>query len=78
LCCARSRSRHWRRDSPAPAAAQPTLPPSGTSSSWAWVAESRDETNQRAQLKEQTIELIKQKPANTTRAVQAWLREEPS
>ena len=36
-------------------------------------------TNQRAtQLKDQTIELIKQKPANTTRAVQAWLREEPS
>ena len=36
-------------------------------------------TNQRAHLlKEQTIELIKQKPANTTRAVQAWLREEPS
>jgi flagellar M-ring protein FliF len=35
--------------------------------------------NQRAtQLKEQTIELIKQKPANTARAVQAWLREEPS
>jgi flagellar M-ring protein FliF len=35
--------------------------------------------NQRAnQLKEQTIDLIKQKPANTTRAVQAWLHEEPS
>jgi flagellar M-ring protein FliF len=30
------------------------------------------------QLKEQTIELIRQKPANTARAVQAWLREEPS
>ena len=30
------------------------------------------------QLKEHTIELIKQKPANTARAVQAWLREEPS
>ena len=35
--------------------------------------------NQRAnQLKEQTIELIKQKPANTTRAVQAWLHEDNS
>jgi len=35
--------------------------------------------NQRAaRLKEQTLELIKQKPANTARAVQAWLREEPS
>ena len=31
-----------------------------------------------ALLKEQTIEVIKQKPANTTRAVQAWLREEQS
>jgi flagellar M-ring protein FliF len=30
------------------------------------------------ELKEQTIELIRQKPANTARAVQAWLREEPS
>ncbi len=31
-----------------------------------------------AQLKEETAELIKQKPMHTTRAVQAWLREEPS
>ena len=30
-----------------------------------------------AQLKEQTVELIKQKPVHTARAVQAWLREEP-
>ena len=30
------------------------------------------------QLKEQTIEMIRQKPVNTARAVQAWLREEPS
>jgi flagellar M-ring protein FliF len=30
------------------------------------------------QLKEQTIEMIRQKPVNTSRAVQAWLREEPS
>jgi flagellar M-ring protein FliF len=28
------------------------------------------------QLKEQTIEMIKEKPEDTTRAVQAWLREE--
>ena len=35
--------------------------------------------NQRAnQLKEKTIELIKQKPADTTRAVQAWLNEDNS
>ncbi|HUH62910.1 MAG TPA: flagellar M-ring protein FliF C-terminal domain-containing protein, partial [Terracidiphilus sp.] len=31
-----------------------------------------------AQLKEETAEMIRQKPLNTTRAVQAWLREEPS
>jgi flagellar M-ring protein FliF len=37
-----------------------------------------DETRRAALLKEQTIEMIKQKPANTSRALQAWLREEPS
>jgi len=31
-----------------------------------------------ALLKEQTAELIRQKPVHTARAVQAWLREEPS
>jgi flagellar M-ring protein FliF len=47
--------------------------------SFALNAPELSSTNQRAtQLKDQTIELIKQKPANTTRAVQAWLREEPS
>jgi flagellar M-ring protein FliF len=37
-----------------------------------------EETRRAAQLKEQTIQLIKQKPANTARAVQAWLREDLS
>jgi flagellar M-ring protein FliF len=31
-----------------------------------------------AQLKQETAELIKQKPVNTARALQAWMREEPS
>ncbi len=31
-----------------------------------------------AQLKEQTAEMIRNKPVHTARAVQAWLREEPS
>jgi len=31
-----------------------------------------------AQLKEQTVELVRLKPVDTTRAVQAWLREEQS
>jgi flagellar M-ring protein FliF len=35
--------------------------------------------NKRAvQLKEQTVELVKLKPVNTARALQAWLREEQS
>lgn len=37
-----------------------------------------DEAQRAAQLKEQTIELIRQKPLGTTRAVQAWMREEHS
>jgi flagellar M-ring protein FliF len=37
-----------------------------------------DGTVQAAQLKQQAIDIIKEKPANTTRAMQAWLREEPS
>jgi len=36
------------------------------------------DTQRATQLKEQTIEMIKQKPVNTARAVQAWLRVEPS
>ena len=35
-------------------------------------------TARAAQLKDQTVELIRQKPVHTARAVQAWLREEPS
>jgi len=38
-----------------------------------------DETKQTAsRLKDQTVELIKQRPVNTARAVQTWLREESS
>lgn len=37
-----------------------------------------DGTARAAQLKEQTVEMIRQKPLHTARAVQAWLREEPS
>ena len=35
-------------------------------------------TARAAQLKEQTVEMIRQKPVHTARALQAWLREEPS
>jgi hypothetical protein len=37
-----------------------------------------DGTARAAQLKEQTVEMIRQKPLHTARAVQAWLHEEPS
>jgi hypothetical protein len=38
-----------------------------------------EDGNKRAlRLKEETIELIKQQPVNTARALQAWLHEEPS
>jgi hypothetical protein len=44
---------------------------------WGQAAGGPDSTAS-GQLKEQTIEMIKQKPTDTTRAVQAWLREETS
>ena len=37
-----------------------------------------DATRRATQLKERTVELVKQKPVNTARAMQAWLSEEPS
>ena len=39
-------------------------------------ADMAGEARRATQLKDQTVELIKQKPLNTTRAVQAWLRED--
>jgi flagellar M-ring protein FliF len=61
-------------------AAQPAIAnPGGTPNRIATgSAEMIDETRRAAQLKGQTIEMIKQNPANTSRALQAWLREEPS
>jgi flagellar M-ring protein FliF len=41
-------------------------------------AEPADGTQRATHLKQQAIELTKQKPVNTARAVQAWLREESS
>jgi flagellar M-ring protein FliF len=60
-------------------AAQPALASPGTGNRMGvGSAEMIDETRRAKQLKEQTIEMIKQKPANTSKAMQAWLREEPS
>ncbi|MBB6144999.1 flagellar M-ring protein FliF [Silvibacterium bohemicum] len=44
----------------------------------AGIPEPSDDSRRATELKDQTVELIKQKPVNTARAVQAWLREEPS
>ena len=41
-------------------------------------AEKGEDTIRAAQLKEEALELMKQKPMHTARALQAWLREEPS
>ena len=60
-------------------AEQPALPPAPQGERLIAAPEEIGEGPLRAaKLKEETIELIKQKPANTARAVQAWLREEPS
>jgi len=37
-----------------------------------------DGTLRATQLKQQAIDITKQKPVNSARAIQAWLREEPS
>lgn len=61
-----------------PAAQEAALPaPSGEAAA-AHLPELGGVTARAAQLKEQTIEMIRQKPQHTARAVQAWLREEPS
>jgi len=57
---------------------QPALAGGKTQSLGGGSGEAGDGTQRAAQLKEQTIELIRQKPVGTARAVQAWMREEPS
>jgi flagellar M-ring protein FliF len=59
-------------------AAQPVLENAPASRMAIGMGGSVNDTRGAAQLKEQTIEMIRQKPVNTARAVQAWLREEPS
>jgi flagellar M-ring protein FliF len=52
--------------------------PAGSEQLALTAAEMTDSARRAALLKDETIELIKHKPMDTTRAVQAWLREEPS
>ncbi len=59
-------------------AEQPVLAAQPVVEQLALEAKETPETTLRAsQLKEQAIEQIKQKPVDTARALQAWLREEP-
>jgi flagellar M-ring protein FliF len=68
-----------------PAGAQPALAAgagagagAATNRLTASTPEIPDSTRRATQLKERTVELVKQKPVNTARAMQAWLSEEPS
>jgi flagellar M-ring protein FliF len=60
-------------------AAQPTLAArQGTEQLPAGSSDPVDGTLRAIQLKQQAIEITKQKPVNSARAIQTWLREEPS
>jgi len=66
-----------------PAGAQPALAAgagagAGANRLTVGTPEIPDSTRRATQLKERTVELVKQKPVNTARAMQAWLSEEPS
>jgi flagellar M-ring protein FliF len=59
-------------------ASQPTLGGGVSDRLASGSAEATDSTVRATRLKEQTVDLVNKKPVNTARAVQAWLREEPS
>jgi flagellar M-ring protein FliF len=64
---------------PAGAGAEPLLPPTPHVESLPLMGKETPESSMRtSKLKEQAAELIRQKPTETARAVQAWLHEEPS
>ena len=44
----------------------------------AGVGDQVDDTQRATRLKQQAIDVTKQKPVNSARAIQAWLREEAS
>jgi hypothetical protein len=55
---------------------QPALTAAQVQSLAAGSAETGHGGLRAAQLKEQTFELVRQKPVDTARAMQAWMREE--
>ena len=62
-----------------PMSQQQALPTVGITHSLSRGSATSDENTQTAaKLKNQMVELINQRPANTARALQTWLREEPS
>jgi flagellar M-ring protein FliF len=64
--------------SAAPAGTEPLLTAGQVETMPGVTAEFGGGTVRAAQLKQETVELIKQKPVHTARALQAWMREEPS
>jgi flagellar M-ring protein FliF len=62
----------------APAGADALLPATRMDALPGASGEPNIELDRANQLKEQTVEMIRQKPLHTARAIQAWLHEEPS
>lgn len=61
-----------------PSGAEPLLPATHMEALPGGSSDPGLEASRANQLKEQTVEMIRQKPLHTARAVQAWLHEEPS
>lgn len=78
LFIVRPAQRHLFTATALPAGAEPLLPSTRVEALPGATSEPRLETTRANQLKEQTAEMIRQKPLHTARAVQAWLHEEPS
>ncbi len=70
--------RHVFTAAPVPAGAEPLLPPARVEALPGASSEPGPGVTRANQLKEQTVEMIRQKPLHTARAVQAWLHEETS
>jgi hypothetical protein len=62
----------------APAQAQALAAGAGMNRLGGGYADRDESAQEAAKLKDQMVGVIKQKPVNSTRAVQAWLREEQS
>ncbi|HVU47680.1 MAG TPA: flagellar basal-body MS-ring/collar protein FliF [Terracidiphilus sp.] len=70
--------KHVFAATPAPIGVEPQLQTTRMEALPDTTNEPRLEVSRATQLREQTAEMIRQKPLHTARAVQAWLHEEPS